>query len=58
MSSSGEIKIKRNNKLLGSGYQFCMLYADLANPVSNYIYKKIGFREICDSVEYSFATPV
>jgi len=43
-------------ELLGSGYNFCMLYTDLANPTSNSIYKKIGFKEVCDSVEYSFST--
>jgi predicted GNAT family acetyltransferase len=42
------------HNILQSGYQFCMLYADLANPVSNSIYKKIGFKEVCDSVMYSF----
>jgi len=41
--------------LLHSGYKFCMLYTDLANPISNSIYKKIGFKEVCDSVEYSFS---
>jgi RimJ/RimL family protein N-acetyltransferase len=43
--------------ILQSGKEFCMLYADLANPVSNSIYKKIGFREVCDSVMYSFEKP-
>jgi hypothetical protein len=42
-------------RLLATGYEFCMLYTDLANPTSNSIYKKIGFREVCDSVEYSFS---
>ena len=44
-------------ELLNSGYKFCMLYTDLANPVSNSIYQKIGFREVCDSVEFSFSNP-
>jgi predicted GNAT family acetyltransferase len=39
--------------ILQSGYRFCTLYADLANPTSNSIYKKIGFREVCDSVDYT-----
>ncbi len=42
-------------ELLNSGYKFCMLYTDLANPIPNSIYKKIGFKEVCDSVEYSFS---
>ena len=44
-------------EILKSGYEFCTLYADAANPVSNSIYKKIGFREICDSVMYTFSKP-
>jgi uncharacterized protein len=40
-------------EVLDSGSRFCTLYADAANPVSNSIYRKIGFQEICDSVEYS-----
>lgn len=43
--------------VLDSGYQFCTLYTDLANPTSNSIYKKIGFEEVCDSAEYSFSKP-
>lgn len=44
-------------KLLDTGYEFCTLFADLANPTSNAIYKSIGFEELCDSVLYSFAIP-
>jgi len=43
-------------EILNEGYKFCTLYTDLANPVSNSIYRKIGFREICDSVMYTFST--
>jgi len=41
--------------ILDSGYKFCTLYTDLANPLSNSIYKKIGFQEVCDAAEYSFS---
>ena len=44
-------------ELLNSGYKFCMLYTDLANPISNSIYKEIGFEEVCDSAEYTFSIP-
>ncbi len=37
-----------------SGYDFCLLYADLSNPISNSIYMKMGFREYCDSANYYF----
>lgn len=43
--------------ILQSGYRFCALYTDLANPTSNSIYKKIGFKEVGDSVEYTFVMP-
>lgn len=36
-------------------YRFCVLYTDLSNPTSNSIYKKMGFKEYCDSVQYSYA---
>jgi predicted GNAT family acetyltransferase len=45
-------------EILRSGYDFCTLYTDLANPTSNSIYMKIGFRPVCDSVQYTFSDPV
>jgi predicted GNAT family acetyltransferase len=42
-------------ELLGAGYRFCTLYTDLANPTSNSIYQKIGFRAVCDSADNWFA---
>ena len=45
-------------EILKSGYEFCTLYTDLSNPTSNSVYMKIGFRPICDSVEYSFSPPL
>lgn len=40
--------------LLQQGYTFCSLYTDLANPTSNSIYKKIGYKKISDSIVYHF----
>jgi uncharacterized protein len=40
--------------LLGEGRKFCSLYADLANPTSNSIYQKIGYRPVCDFEEFGF----
>ncbi|HEY96946.1 MAG TPA: GNAT family N-acetyltransferase, partial [Dehalococcoidia bacterium] len=45
-------------EILKSGYDFCTLYTDLSNPTSNSIYMKIGFRPVCDNVEYAFAKPI
>jgi GNAT superfamily N-acetyltransferase len=39
---------------LAAGRAFCFLYTDLANPTSNKIYVAIGYRRVCDSVQYAF----
>ena len=41
-------------KLLLEDYKYCTLYTDLANLISNKIYKKIGYSAIADSVVISF----
>ena len=41
--------------LLDSGFSFCTLFANLANPTSNHVYKKIGYRPVCDFAEWRFA---
>jgi predicted GNAT family acetyltransferase len=33
------------------------LFADLANPVSNAIYQRIGFEPVCDSVRIDIRVP-
>jgi predicted GNAT family acetyltransferase len=40
--------------LLDSGYRFCFLLTDLANPTSNRIYQAIGYEPIADVDEYRF----
>ena len=42
-------------EILISGYNFCTLYTDLSNPTSNSIYMKVGFKPVCDSVQYTFS---
>lgn len=42
--------------LLKSGYSYCTLYTDAANPTSNKIYSQIGFRIICKSVQITFSS--
>jgi len=37
-----------SQSLLDDGVRFCVLYTDLANPTSNAIYARIGYRPICD----------
>jgi hypothetical protein len=48
-------ELSRN--ILQTDKKFCMLYTDLANPTSNSIYKKIGYKEVCDSAQHSFKIP-
>jgi len=43
-----------SQQMLDAGWEFCTLYTDLANPVSNSIYQRIGYRPVCDSNEYDF----
>ena len=40
--------------LLDAGACFCFLYTDLANATSNTIYQRIGYRPVCDVVDYDF----
>jgi predicted GNAT family acetyltransferase len=40
--------------ILSSGKSFCSLFADIANPTSNSIYQKIGFKPVRDFYDYSF----
>jgi ribosomal protein S18 acetylase RimI-like enzyme len=39
-------------KMINEGNQFCFLYTDLANPTSNSIYQKLGYRPVADSEVY------
>ncbi|MCB0712296.1 MAG: GNAT family N-acetyltransferase [Ignavibacteriae bacterium] len=40
--------------LLNSGKKNCFLFTDLANPTSNSIYQKIGYRQVTENREYRF----
>ncbi|RIK44937.1 MAG: GNAT family N-acetyltransferase [Chloroflexi bacterium] len=46
-----------SQRLLDEGKQFVTLFTDLANPTSNSIYQKIGFRPVRDFIEYRFGQP-
>ena len=45
-----------SQKILDSGKAFCMLFTDLANPISNRIYQKIGYRPVGDYDALNFAS--
>jgi uncharacterized protein len=44
-----------DGSLFGGGRRYCFLYTDLANPTSNAIYERIGYRRVAESAEIVFA---
>jgi predicted GNAT family acetyltransferase len=44
----------QTGRLLDAGAEVCLLYTDQANPTSNAIYARIGYRPLCDAVEIQF----
>jgi len=40
--------------LLAHGRTRCYLYTDLANPTSNSIYRRIGYRQVAEAAEYGY----
>jgi len=46
-----------SRRQLASGRRFCFLHTDLANATSNAIYRRIGYRRVCDSVVLAFERP-
>jgi uncharacterized protein len=43
-----------DGRLFEGGRRFCFLYTDLANPTSNAIYERIGYRRAAESAEVLF----
>jgi predicted GNAT family acetyltransferase len=43
-----------SRQALEAGAVACMLYTDLANPTSNAIYQRIGYRRVADAREIRF----
>ncbi len=46
---------KRYSQRKGTGKKFTALFTDLANPTSNSIYQRIGYRPICNFDCYQFS---
>lgn len=40
-----------------AGKRYCVLYTDLANPTSNQIYQRLGYRPVSDVRDYEFSGP-
>ena len=43
-----------SRELLARGRRWCFLYADLANPSANRIYRAIGYRPVADALQLRF----
>ena len=43
-----------SRRLLAGGRRFCSLYTDLANPTSNALYQRLGYRPVADVVDLAF----
>jgi predicted GNAT family acetyltransferase len=43
-----------SRRILGSGRDYCFLFTDMANPTSNHIYHKMGYRQVGDWDQYRF----
>lgn len=44
-----------SQRLLDSGFTYCTSFTDADNPVSNHVYKKIGYRPLCEYTKWRFA---
>lgn len=42
------------SKQIREGGARCILYTDLCNPISNTIYRRIGYRAVADAIQYRF----
>ncbi len=43
-----------SKKVLDEGSEYCVLYTDDENPISNHIYEKIGYRKMVDCEDIEF----
>jgi len=43
-----------SQQLLDGGKRFCFLFTDLANPTSNGVYQRLGYRPVEDRVVMEF----
>lgn len=46
-----------SQRTLDRGKRFCFLYTDLANPTSNRIYERIGYRPVTDVLDVHLGAP-
>ena len=44
-----------SQSLLSAGRRFCFLYTDLSNPTSNALYRRVGYEQVSEVLDYRFA---
>lgn len=43
-----------SEKMLQEGAEYCVLYTDDKNPISNHVYEKVGFKKMVDTADIEF----
>ena len=46
-----------SQRALDAGHEYCFLYTDLANPTSNSIYRRIGYRQVTEVMDHVIHAP-
>ena len=49
---AGALVSELSARLLSEGRRFCFLYTNLANPVANRLYERVGYERVCESIDY------
>jgi predicted GNAT family acetyltransferase len=44
-----------SQRVLDAGARFCCLYTNMANPTSNGVYQRIGYRRVAESADYDLS---
>ena len=45
---------KMSEKILASGAEYCVLFTDDNNPISNHVYEKVGYKRMVDTKDIKF----
>jgi predicted GNAT family acetyltransferase len=51
---AGACVATQSGRLLAAGRRFCFLFTNLANPVANRLYERLGYEPVCDLQEMLF----
>lgn len=53
---AGALTAALSQRVLDEGARFCVLYTDVANPTSNALYPRVGYRPLRDELEFEFVS--